>query len=95
MKITISISKSGSCALKTILQLLPLIIQAVQAIEAAFPEGGNGKAKLEAIKGTLQGAYSVASDVTGSFEAVWPAISGAVSSVVALCNQTGIFRKSA
>lgn len=78
---------------KTILSLLPLIIQAVQAIETAFPDGGQGKAKLDAIKNVLQSAYSVAGDVVGSFEAIWPAISGAVSAVVTLSNQTGLFRK--
>jgi len=78
---------------KTILSLLPLIIQAVQALEAAFPDGGQGKAKLDALKNTLQSAYAVASDVTGSFESIWPAISGTASAIVALANQTGLFRK--
>lgn len=78
---------------KTILSLLPAIIQAVQAIEQALPAGGNGAAKLDLIKNALQSAYSVSNDVVGSFEQIWPAISGTVAAVVALFNSTGLFKK--
>ena len=78
---------------KIILSLLPLLIQAVQAIEQAFPDGGQGKAKLDAVRNILQSAYSVASDVTGKFEDIWPALSGTVSAVVNLANQSGLFKR--
>lgn len=77
---------------KLILSMLPAIIEAVKAIEAALPAGGQGAAKLDAIKGVLQSAYGVANDATAQFEAVWPAISGTVSALVALFNKAGVFK---
>ena len=71
---------------KIVLSLLPLIIEAVKAIEAAFPEGGVGAKKLDMVKETLQSAYSVATDATTTFEQIWPAISGTVNAVVGLMN---------
>ncbi len=79
---------------KMILTMLPAIIEAIKAIEAALPAGGQGAAKLDAIRGVLQSAYGVASDATERFEAVWPAISGTVSALVALFNKAGVFQKS-
>lgn len=81
--------------IKLVLSLLPVIIDAVKAIEAALPAGGQGAAKLDAIRAMLQSAYSVASDATASFESVWPAISGTVSAVVSLFNKAGVFSKGA
>lgn len=80
---------------KLILSLFPLIIQAVQAVEAAVPAGGNGAAKLDSIRQVLQGAYSIANDAAGKFEDVWPAISGTVGAVVSLFNKTGAFKTGA
>lgn len=79
--------------IKTLLSLLPLIIQVVQAIEAAIPESGAGKAKLELVKATIQSGYTAASDTVASFEAIWPAISSTVSAVVSTFNALGKFNK--
>lgn len=81
-------------ALKTILSLLPLIIQAVSQIEAAFPASGNGQVKLAALKDVLQSASDISDDVnSGQFDKLWPAIQRAVSAVVNLANVTGAFKK--
>ena len=80
-------------AAKTILGLLPAIIDAVKAIEAAFPEGGKGQAKLELVKTTLQTAYDYAEDKVGSFDAVWKMVQPVVGAVVAFANNTGLFKK--
>jgi hypothetical protein len=79
--------------LKTILTLLPLLIEAVKAIEAAVPQGGQGAAKLDLIRQTLQAGYEVASDATVKFEAIWPALQSVIGSVVTLFNATGAFKK--
>jgi len=79
--------------LKTIISLLPIIIDAVKAIEAAFPQGGQGAAKLEAIRATVAAAHEAATDVSGSFAAIWPAIQSAVGAVVGIANATGVFKK--
>lgn len=78
---------------KTILALLPLLIQAIQTIESLVPSSSTGAVKLEAVKGIVQSSYNAATDVTSKFEEIWPAISGTVSSLVALFNATGIFKK--
>jgi hypothetical protein len=80
---------------KTVLSLLPVIIQAVQAVEAALPAQGQGAAKLELVKSTLQAAFATATDAVGTFEGLWSTLQPVVSSVVAFMNSTGIFKKSA
>ena len=79
--------------LKTIIALLPIIIDAVKVIEAAFPQGGQGAAKLEAVRATVASAYESATDVSGSFSAIWPAIQSAVSAIVGIANSAGVFKK--
>lgn len=80
--------------LKTLISLFPLIIQAVQAIESAFPQGSQGAAKLDAVKGVIQSAYGAVQNVEQPFESMWPAIQGVVSTVVTLANATGLFKTS-
>lgn len=79
--------------IRAVLSLLPLIIEAVKAIEAAFPQSGAGAAKSAAIRSTLESAYKVASDASVAFDALWPAIQTAINAVVGVANSTGAFRK--
>jgi len=79
--------------IKVALQLLPIIIEAIKAIEAAMPAGGNGAAKMEVIKTTVQSAMTVADQAEHTFEAVWPTISAMSSGVVSLFNAVGLFTK--
>lgn len=79
---------------KTIISLLPLIIQAVQAIEGALPEGGNGTAKLAVLKSVLENAFKLSSDMSIQFETLWTAISSVAGEVVKLFNAAGTFKKS-
>lgn len=78
---------------KTVISLIPLIIQAITAIEAAFPQGGTGAAKLEVVKSALKTASDVSSDLVGNFDAYWPVIEKVISSVVSLANSSGVFKK--
>lgn len=50
--------------IKLIVQLLPLIIELVKAIENALPEGGKGKEKLEFAKEVLE-------TVVPNVESIW------------------------
>ncbi len=79
--------------IKLILSLLPTIIEAVKAIEAALPQSGQGAAKLALIRETLSAGWSVGSDAVASFESVWPALEKTVAAVVGLFNKTGAFNK--
>lgn len=79
--------------IKAVLALLPTIIEAVKAIEAAFPQSGQGHAKIEAVRTIVEAAYGVAADAALKFDSLWPAIQSAVSAVVSLANSTGLFKK--
>lgn len=71
--------------IKTVIGLFPMIVQAITAIEAAFPQSGKGADKLELLKQVLLGSAEVSTDLDkGQFDAVWPAIAKTVSAVVAL-----------
>ena len=80
--------------LKTILSLLPLLIQAIQLLEQAVPDSKNGTAKLEALREIVSSAYTVSTDVTASFESIWPTIQKSVAALVGLFNTVGKFTKS-
>lgn len=67
---------------KIILSLFPLVIQAVQALEAAFPQSGQGAVKLGLVKTTLESAYSIASDAEVEFEKIWPVLEKAIAGLV-------------
>lgn len=66
---------------KTIVSLLPTIIEAVTTVEKLFPEGGKGAAKLEMVKGMLQAAHDHAGKVD-DFEAFWPVVKKTIDAIV-------------
>jgi hypothetical protein len=72
--------------LKTLLSLFPMIIDAVNILESAFPQAGQGAAKLEVVKTTLKSAFDVATDGVGVFDKIWPSIQSIITSVVNLKN---------
>lgn len=78
---------------KLVLALFPVLISAIKAVEEAIPGQGNGEQKLAMVRGVLESAFKVASDVTVQFEAIWPALAGTISAVVGAFNQSGIFAK--
>lgn len=67
---------------KTIVALLPTIIEAVNTVEKLFPEGGKGAAKLEMVKGMLVAANEHAGKID-DFEAFWPVIKKTIDGIVA------------
>jgi hypothetical protein len=73
---------------KTILSLLPLVIQTIDILEAAFPVTGKGAEKLGLLKGVLQDSVTVASDMDhGQFAQAWPIIEKTVSTIVSMKKQ--------
>jgi hypothetical protein len=73
--------------LMIVLSLIPALIQAIKAIEAAIPESGKGAEKLEAVKNILEVVDANASKY-------WPQIQSVVSILVGLFNKTGTFSKA-
>jgi hypothetical protein len=72
--------------LRTVLTLLPAIIEAIKAIEAAIPGQGKGEQKLAAIRGIIAASYEQAS-------AIMPIIERVVGVLVDTFNAVGVFRK--
>lgn len=79
--------------IKAALALLPVIIEAIKALEAAMPESGAGSAKLGVIRATLDAGYEKAADTVGTFDQIWPVLEKMIAAVVAAYNVAGIFKK--
>lgn len=74
-------------------QLLPVIIDAMKAVETAIPGNGKGEQKLALVRGMLETAYDTVQDATVQFEQVWPVLSATVANLVGVYNQLGVFKK--
>ena len=64
-----------------VVKLLPVIIEAIKAIEAAVPGQGNGEQKLAALRGILEVLDS-------GIVAIWPQVSKVVGILVEAMNRT-------
>ena len=69
-----------------VIKLLPVIIEALKAIENAIPGEGKGEQKLSALRGVLEA-------VDGSLKDLWPSIEKVVGVLVNVFNNTGVFKK--
>lgn len=65
-------------------QLIPLAIQIIASVEAAFPQGGNGQVKLEMVRGVLQAGFEGMKTTQTTFDAVWPALNSVITGIVKL-----------
>lgn len=74
---------------RAVILWLPVLIQAVKAIEEAIPGQGKGEQKLAAVRGILEGIASATNNAT--FAALWPMLETAAKVIVTAFNATGIF----
>jgi hypothetical protein len=72
--------------LKTILLMLPFLIEAIKALEEAIPGQGKGEQKLAAVRALLEIVYPPA-------EEIMPTIERVIGILVSTFNATGVFRK--
>lgn len=79
--------------IKIVAQLLPAIIEAIKAIEAAIPQSGQGAQKLALVRELIEAAFEAVQDAGVTFADVWPAIQRIVAKIVAAFNASGIFAK--
>lgn len=79
-------------AIKLVLSLFPVIVQAVKTVEEMFPAGGLGAEKLAIVREMLEAAYAMATDISGAFEQIWPTVQKIIDTVVGIFNRTGVFR---
>lgn len=78
---------------KLVISLLPTVIEAIKAIEAAVPQGGSGADKLGTLKTILQAAYDTSNETAGQFEKIWPVLQSTATGLVGLFNKAGVFAK--
>jgi hypothetical protein len=78
--------------IKTLFQLLPIVIEGIQVVETLFPANGQGAAKLDLVKGIVSHAGSAAES---TFEQVAPAVDLIAKSAVGIMNATGKFSTTA
>lgn len=81
--------------LKTIVAMLPIIIDAVKVVESAIPGAGQGAAKLAAVRALLESVSTVATDLGASFSDLWPALEKVIGGVVSAFNAAGTFKAPA
>jgi hypothetical protein len=74
-------------------QLFPLLIQIVQQVEQAFPQGGNGANKLEMVRSGLESAFKNYTEAKVTFDQTWPTLKVFIDGAVKLYNSTGQFKK--
>lgn len=77
-----------------VVKLFPILIEAVKAVEAEFPDGGQGAAKAALVRTWLEAAFAALGAVGVTFAQVWPALEATIAQVVALYNSLGKFRKA-
>lgn len=70
--------------LMTIISLIPALIAAIKAIEAAVPGVGKGEEKLAAVRGILE-------SIDASYASLWPKLQPIVGVLVNLFNKTKAF----
>jgi hypothetical protein len=92
--------------LKMLLGLLPVVMEVVPAVEAAFPGKGLGAQKLQAVLSTVKAVALAAPDVlssgaelrtsvkVGDVENITGGLTHMIGAVVSLANATGAFQKS-
>ena len=83
--------------LLAILRLLPVILEAVRALESAIPLPGQGKKKLDLILQIIKSAYDASSTLAKdvSFEKLVAVIVPMIARIVDLHNALGLFEKPA
>lgn len=75
-------------------QLFPAVLSFVKTLEDAFPQSGQGAAKLAIIREMLEKAFAAFGDVGVKWAEIWPLLSSLIERVVALANTLGAFKKA-
>ena len=79
-----------------ILKLLPIIGNAVRAVEELEQTPGKGPAKLQVVLGVVRSIYEAAEpDSTVKFDAVVQSVTAIVANLVTFYNNIGVFKKAA
>ncbi len=84
-------------ALLIILQIFPLVLAAVQAVEQAIPLPGQGNKKLELVLDVVKSGFDASADLTKQFswQKLLTVVVPMVAKIVDLHNALGLFQKPA
>lgn len=74
-------------------QLFPAVLTFIRELENAFPQAGQGAAKLALLREMLEKAYVTIGDVTVRWAELWPLLEALIAKIVALANSLGVFPK--
>jgi hypothetical protein len=85
-----SISKALNIGAALVALIPGVITPAIQAVEGAIGPG-NGKAKLDAVLGIVQSAYSAVTNVEVTWNDIAPAVTSSVSALVTAFNAVKAF----
>lgn len=78
--------------LKLVVQLLPIVLEAVKAAESAIPQSGQGAAKFAFVKELLSSTADIGAEV--SEKDYVNALDKTINLAVKLFNATGLFKKA-
>ncbi len=70
-----------------LLKIIPVLFEIIKSIEAALPEGGKGKEKLQLVRAFVENIF-------GDISEIWPNLEKIIATIVAFLNTTGVFKKS-
>lgn len=74
-------------------QLFPAVLTFIRELENAFPQSGQGAAKLQIIREMLEKAFAAVGDVGIKWVEIWPMLNALIERVIALANTLGVFKK--
>jgi hypothetical protein len=67
---------------RTVLALLPIVIEAIKLVEAAIPGEGQGEKKLAMVRVMLESTMSVSGNTVVEIEKVWTALQPVIAFLV-------------
>ena len=76
-------------ALKLVISLLPAILEAMRALEAALPDKGSGPTRLAMLLGVLDAVQSSVGGLTDVWESAKPMITNTINKLVEVFNSNG------
>jgi hypothetical protein len=69
---------------RTVLALLPVVIEAIKMVEALIPGNGKGEQKLAMVRTLLESTMSVSSNTANEIDRVWTALRPLIDTYVKL-----------
>lgn len=73
--------------------MIPLLIDAIKAVEAAVPGTGRGEQKLALVRELLESAHRTTQGMDVAFSELWPVLQTLINRLVATFNADGSLSK--